>query len=128
LRRSKTQVIRSDFPHGVCIRTENNTYYFINGKTRKPIKSHRVFKSWDFPLVINAHSSSLSSFVLSSPLGFRDGTLFRDVSDGKLYLVSNRLRRHITSPDALDMLGRKRSDAVWVSHDEVNLHKEGEEL
>lgn len=87
-----------------------------------------MVKSWSFPLIVNVHSSSLASFTVSSPLGFRDGTLIKDTSDGKLYLVSQRLRRHITSPDALAMLGKKRSDAIWVSHSEVNLHKEGEEL
>ena len=126
-RRTKTEVLRTDFPHGACVKTEKG-YFFVNGKTIKPIKNKRVLESWDFPLIINAHSSALGTFIKSSPLGFRDGTLIRDISDGKMYLVSKRLLRLIVSPDALAMLGKKRSDAIWVAHDEVQLHEMGESL
>jgi hypothetical protein len=126
-KRKATQVLRSDFPHGSCIKTEKG-YYYVNGKTIKPIKNTRVLKSWSFPLIINAHSSSLAGFTKSTPLGFRDGTLIRDISDGRMYLVSKRVLRHIVSPDALAMLGKSTKDAVWVAHDEVLIHEKGDDL
>lgn len=126
-RKTQKQVLRSDFPHGVCIKTESG-YFYVNGKTIKPIPNKRVFESWSFPLVIDAHSSSLAAFTKASPLGYRDGTLIRDISDGKLYLVSKRVLRHIVSPDALAMLGKERSDAVWAAHDEVLIHEKGDDL
>lgn len=126
-RNQKTQVLRSDFPHGVCIKTEKG-YFYVNGKTIKPIPNKRVFDSWSFPLVINAHSSSLVGFTKTSPLGYRDGTLIRDISDGRMYLVSKRVLRHIVTPDALAMLGKTKSDAVWAAHDEVQLHEKGDDL
>ena len=126
-KKRKTQVLRSDFPHGSCIKTEKG-YYYVNGKTVKPIKNSRVFESWSFPLVIEAHSSSLAGFTVASKLGFRDGTLIRDISDGKMYLVSKRLLRHIVSPDAMLMLGKKPSDAIWAAHDEVQIHEMGDDL
>lgn len=127
LRKKTPHLTRTDFPHGSCIKTENG-YFYVNGKTIKPIKNKRVLESWDFPLIINAHSSALSSFIKSSPLGFRDGTLLRDISDGKMYLVSKRVLRHIVSPDALAMLGKRKSDAIWAAHDEIQLHEKGENL
>jgi len=126
-KRPKSQVLRSDFPHGSCIKTEKG-YFYVNGKTIKPIKNTRVLDSWSFPLIINAHSSSLVGFTKASPLGFRDGTLLRDISDGRMYLVSRRVLRHIVSPDALAMLGKTKNDAVWAAHDEVLIHEKGDDL
>lgn len=126
-RRKKKRIARSDFPQGVCLKTDKG-YFYVNGKTVKLVPSLRVFKSWSFPIVIEVHSSALSGFIRSAPLGFRDGTLIKDISDGRIYIVSKRVARQIVSPDALDMLGKKRSDAIWVSKDEIKIHEKGEDL
>jgi len=111
----------------VVVHTETG-YYFINGTTKKPIKNTRVLDSWSFPLIIESQDLALSKFTKASPLGFRNGTLIRDISGGAVYLISKQLRRKIVDPDALDMLGKKLSDAIWAAHDEVMLHQEGNDL
>jgi len=59
---------------------------------------------------------------------FRNGSLLFSQSTGRMYLVSEGRLRHITNPDVLAALGFTRSDAVWVSKSEINLHEMGEEL
>lgn len=127
-RHKKTQVTsRSDFPHGTCLRA-GGRYYFVNGKSIKPIKSKQVIESWSFPIVVNVHSSAISSMAVSLPIGFRDGTLIKDINDGKMYLISKRIRRPVVSVDGLEMIGKKRSDAVWASHSDVIIHEVGEDF
>jgi len=70
----------------------------------------------------------LSKFKVVGKLGFRDGTLIKDISDGKIYLISQNKRRHITSPDVFDNFGLDRSKIVEVSSDEVAMHLLGENL
>jgi len=61
-------------------------------------------------------------------LGFRDGSLLYNVADGKIYLISENKRRHIISPDALELLGISPNDAVKVSDYEINLQELGESI
>lgn len=124
---SKAKFLRTDFPQGAVVHTESG-YYFINGKTKKPIRNKRVLDSWSFPLIIESQDLALRSFITAPPLGYRDGTLIRDISDGKVYLISRQLRRQIVDPSALEMLGKKVSDAIWAAHVEVVIHDEGNDL
>jgi hypothetical protein len=118
---------RNDFPTGICVKTESR-YYYINGKTKKPIPNTRVLKTWDFPIIVKTTEHEVRSFVTSKPLGFRNGTLIRDISDSHIYLISKGLRRPVVSPDSLSLLGKKHSDAIWVSHKETLLHQLGEDF
>jgi hypothetical protein len=116
-----------DFPTGVCVRTEKGHFY-INGKFRHRLGSQRIFNSWRFPRVIKTVESALVNFKVGKRLGFRDGTLVRQISNGNLYFISQRKRRLVTDPDTLTIMGLKPSDAVWVADFEINLHEEGEKL
>ena len=127
LTRKKKTTSRTDFPTGIVVKTETG-YWYINGNVRKPVWNTRILKTWDFPIVVEYTEHSLSSFKKGTPLGFRPGSLIRDISDGKIYLIEKGLRRLIVSPESLALLDRKRSDALWVSHNEVLLHKQGEDF
>ena len=116
-----------DFPSGLCVKTEDGHWY-INGKFRNRLGSKRIFESWNFPRVINSTESSLAKYVKGKKLGFRDGTLVRQMSTGKFYFISQRKRRLITNPDVLTLMGLKPSDATYAADFEINLHEEGENL
>lgn len=118
---------KTDYPTGVCVKTETG-YWYINGKYKNKIKNARVFKSWSFPLVIETTDSAIAHMPRAKALGFRAGTLVRDISDGKVYLISENTRRMLGSPESYDILGLKRRDAIWAAHDEIILHPEGEAL
>jgi len=89
--------------------------------------SNRAAKSWAFTTV-KGTESSLSAIKLVGKLGFRDGTLIKNISDGKMYLVSQNKLRHISDPDLFLKYGLDRSTVIEVSDLEVKSHDLGENL
>ena len=65
---------------------------------------------------------------VAGKLGFRDGTLIKNIADGKMYLVSQNKRRHIVDPDSFDRYGLDRSKVIEVSELEAAAHDLGENL
>lgn len=116
----------TNFPTGLAVKTDKATYWIKDGKRFKLI-SDRATESWSFPTV-NATESALSGIKIAGKLGFRDGTLIKNIADGKLYLISQNKRRHIVSPDTFDKYGLNRSNIVEVSESEANMHELGENL
>lgn len=116
----------TNFPSGLAVKTDKATYWIKDGKRYKII-SDRAVESWSFTTV-NATETALSKIKLVGKLGFRDGTLIKNISDGKMYLISQNKRRHITSPDVFNDFGLNRSSVIEVSEEEVNMHELGENL
>lgn len=114
-------------PSGLCVKTEVGHWY-INGNFRNRLGSKRILDSWSFPRIIQLPESSLANYKKGKKLGFRDGSLVRVISDGRLYFISQRKRCLITDPDLLSIMGLKYNDAVLVGEFEINLHEEGENL
>lgn len=116
----------TNFPSGLSIKTDKGTYWIKDGKRFKLI-SDRAAASWAFT-TINATENALSTTKLAGKLGFRDGSLIRDISDGKMYLISQNKKRHITSPDIFEKYGLDRKLMIEVSSAEANAHELGEDL
>jgi len=116
----------TSFPSGIAVKTDKATYWIKDGKRFKLI-SDRAAKSWAFTTV-NAKESALSTTKVVGKLGFRDGTLIKNIADGKLYLISQNKRRHIVSPDVFDKYGLDKYSVVEVSEAETNMHNLGEQL
>lgn len=116
-----------DYPDGLAIETEGATY-FIKGGLRIPFPSQRVFETWNLVPIISSEASCAHIPLAKSRMGLREGTLVVDFSDNKIYLISGGKRRLITNPSVLDDLNLEPISATVVSHDEVLLHTEGEEL
>lgn len=116
----------TNFPSGIAVKTDKATYWIKDGKRYKLI-SDRAASSWLFTTV-NATESALSKIKLAGKLGFRDGTLIKDISDGRIYLISQNKRRHIISPDVFDIFGLDRSSIIEVSNTEALMHEQGEDL
>jgi len=125
---TQTHLITSptNFPSGLAVKTEKATYWIKDGKRFKLI-SDRATKSWSFPTV-NAMESAISSMRIAGKLGFRDGTLIKNIADGKLYLISQNKKRHIVDPDTFDIYGLNRSNVIEVSESEASMHELGENL
>jgi hypothetical protein len=112
----------------VCVRAGAGEYYYINGKYRHPITSAKVLESWSFPFIVDTTEEFLKEYSRTSRLGFRDGTLIHDIGSGKLYFISKRLRRQVKSPEFLAGMQLSPKDAILVSSEEANIHKDGEVL
>lgn len=116
------------YPSGVFIHTEKG-YFYIHGEgKRMRIISERVLASWTPQRIIKTTEAAVSKYRVTSKIRFRNGSLIWNISDGKMYLIENGTRRHITSPDVLTRIGATTKDVVAVSLDEINLHPEGESL
>ena len=116
----------TNFPSGLAVKTDKGTYWIKDGKRYKLI-SDRAAKSWMFTTV-NATEAALSGIKLVGKLGFRDGTLIKNIADGKMYLVSQNKLRHIVDPDVFDRYGLDRSIIIEVSETEIKAHELGENL
>jgi len=116
----------TNFPSGLAVQTDKATYWIKDGKRYKLV-SDRAAKSWSFTTV-KATEAALSGISLIGKLGFRDGTLIKNISDGKMYLVSQNKLRHIEDPDSFDRYGLDRSKVVEVSEKEILAHDLGEKI
>lgn len=119
-------VVPTVYPSGVAVSDGINTYFIKNGKKYRVI-SDRALESWGFSVWYGS-PESLSKTVLGGILGFRDGTVIKDISNGKIYLVVNSKKQHITSPDVFTKFGIDIESILLVSHKEAELHKDGEPI
>lgn len=124
-KKSPAPQVSVDYPTGTCVQTEKGVF-FIKGKFRFRVTSDRILNSWHYPFVINSSESACARYSIAGRLGFRQGTLVKDMSNGKIYLISENLRRQIVSPDFFDVMLFPRDKIVEASPEEIALHKEGE--
>ena len=110
-------------PSGLIAHTESG-YFYINGNKKFKFISERSVASWGLP-IIKTIDKQLNKLVLTGTLGFRDGTLVKDISDGKIYLISDSKKRHIVEPDVLEWLN---SEIIEIGQKELFVHDEGEDL
>ena len=116
----------TSFPSGIAVKTEKAIYWIKDGKRYRLI-SDRAAKSWCFTTV-NATEAALSGTKLAGKLGFRDGTLIKNIADGKMYLLSQNKLRHIVDPDVFNKYGLDRSKVIEVSEAEIKAHEIGDYL
>ena len=116
----------TNFPSGIAVKTDKDTYWIKDGKRYKLI-SDRAAHSWCFTTVL-ATEGALSGIKLVGKLGFRDGSLIKNIADGKMYLISQNKKRHIVDPDVFTKYGLDRSKTIEVSEAESNAHDLGEDL
>lgn len=117
---------QTNFPSGIAVKTDKATYWIKDGKRFKLI-SERAENSWMFTTAL-ATENAISHIKLVGKLGFRDGSLIKNIADGKIYLISQNKRRHITSPDIFLRYGLDKNKIIEVSDMEVNMHLLGDDL
>ena len=127
-RKKQTQILINSviLPSGLAVKTDTGVYWIKDGKRFKLI-SDRAAKSWVFRTVY-ATDQAVSGMKVVGKLGFRDGTLIKNIADGKIYLISQNKRRHIIDPDTFDRYGLDRATTIEVSEAETNMHDLGENL
>jgi hypothetical protein len=112
-------------PSGVFLRTPTGRVYMSKGGKRYEI-AEVPLASWNAN-VLPVTEMAIRTLEDGGKLGFRDGTLVKDFSDGRIYLISDSRRRLITNPDLFEQLGGDEAMMV-VPSEYIKLHREGEEL
>ena len=128
LRKTKTATVTSPtiFPSGLAVKTDKGIYWVKDNKRYKLI-SDRAAESWAFTTV-NATEQAIVGMKIVGKLGFRDGSLIKNIADGKMYLISQNKKRHIVDPDSFNKYGLNRKSIIEVSEAEANMHDIGENL
>lgn len=116
----------TNFPSGIAVKTEKSIYWIKDNKRFKLI-SDRAAESWKFTTV-NAMESALTGIKLAGKLGFRDGSLIKNIADGKIYIVSQNKLRHIVNPDVFNKFGLNKEWIVEVSQNEIDAHEIGDKI
>lgn len=122
----KKKITSTTIPSGLSIKIDGQ-YFLVKNGTLLRYYSERVFKSWRVA-AIAADSSLLAELGVGGQLGFRDGTLALNYSDGKMYLISDRKRRLLANPNVWEKYGLSKANMIAVSQSEIDLHKEGDML
>lgn len=131
LRPRKTQSLPTTptkYPVGTFVETEKGYFFIATESKRYRIISLRALQSWSPHRVVKTTEAAVENYRVAAKLRFRNGSLIHNLSDGKIYLIENGLRRHVVSPDALNSIGAHYNEAVTVSQDEIKLHELGEDL
>ena len=110
-------------PSGLIAHTEKG-FFYVKGHKRFKFVSDRAKDSWKLP-AIETIELMMAGYPINGIVGFRDGTLVKDISDGKLYLISDSKRRHIIEPDVLEWLN---FEVIQAGQKEILVHAEGDNL
>ena len=113
-------------PGGLIARTEKGDF-LVKGNKRFKFVSDRARDSWKMR-VVKTNELAMQNIKVAGVIGFRDGSLIRDISSHKIYLISEYKKRHVTSPDVLKSLGFRKNDILLVSGRECSVHHDGESL
>lgn len=116
------------YPPGTFVCTESGYYYIFSDTKRMRFTTKRVLESWSPQRIVKTTEVAVSKYRITSKMKFRSGTLIHNLGDGRIYLVCDKLLRHVTSPDVLERLGARYQDVIRVSRAEIDLHEKGEDL
>jgi hypothetical protein len=123
-KKSIKQIKNAPFVPSGLIGLNAGSFYYVKGNKRFKFISERAMKSWCLP-VLKIDAAFLNKLTSGGTLGFRDGSLVKDISDGKIYLISDSKRRHVVDPDVLQWIDTEIIDA---GQKEVLVHQEGEPI
>ena len=113
-------------PSGMIAHTEKG-YFYVKGEKRFRFISDRARDSWSLREV-KTSEKAMADIKIVGFVGFRDGSLVRDISSGKIYLIIDNKRSLVTDPDDLKAVGFRKDEIILISKREADSQKEGEPL
>lgn len=116
-----------NWPMGLFVETEEHVWSIGEG-TKTRVFSDRVLNSWGVTPLYGTEASLANHKETKAVLGFRNGTLIKNIANGCYYLISGNKRRLIASPDVFTNFNLDKDMAIIVSDEEANLHPAGEVL
>lgn len=103
--------------------------YFVKSDTYAPLYDQAIARTRFPQLVIEKGTAEdLAGLDKVDPLTFPDATLIGDKQTGKIYVVENGKRKHITSEVVFNGLGYNWGNVIWVEQFVVDVHTLGEPI
>lgn len=121
----KVKQVDVDLPTGSVVSNQGQ-FFYIKGDTRLTIGTKRILDSWRFDRIIEVTDDCIARYRPGGRMGFREGTVIKDIATSEIFLISGGQKCKIMSPDTLDNLSM--TNIVVVSHDEAGIHVRGEDL
>ena len=111
------------YPNGAILKASGPEIWVLRDGILWPVASADAFITrYSWPEIITVSDATLSMYS-SAGVGWRDGVLLG--SAGAVHIVSNGLRRHITSPETFLGLGLSFSNVRWVDDVAASVHAKG---
>lgn len=118
------------YPYGRILAIgQNKQLYFVKGTSFAPILDIGIAKT-RFPQlsVEKGTPAELEGLEKIPPLTFPDATLVGDEQSGKIFVIENGKRRHITSEAVFSGLGYSFANVWWVDQFVMDIHPLGEAI
>ncbi len=109
-------------PDGTLLQASGGVWLLRDG-TLVRVGSGVLGSAWRGSEIVRVSQATLDQYSVGHA-GFRAGSLIRS-PDGKVWIISDGLRRHIVSGDVLDDLGYDRGVIRNATSGETALHPEG---
>src|SRR5687767_1360778 len=107
--------------------SDTEEYYLVLSKTKSKFISQRAFWSWSVQPIMGT-TETLSGYPLYGQTGFRPGSMIRSITTGAVFYIDGDSKRLITTPDFYSELGFQYNRIIDVSAEEIEFHKEGEQI
>lgn len=111
------------FPSGVLVHFDDKFYRVSDSKLHEIISWNAVM-SWGQAILV---SDFIFDYEVSeAKIGFRPTSLLKGM-DNRFYFIEGNKRRIVSTPEFWE-LGFNEFEAILVSDEELNFHKEGEPI
>jgi hypothetical protein len=120
----------SIYPTGALL--QNNLtggIYYVESSLKQPIIAKEIMTA-NFPnkKIIPVSPDELDRYLTGKPVKFQDGNLIKAQGNPAVYVISNGLRRPITSAKIFEEVGYKWDNIITTSQKVVELHPLGDAL
>lgn len=122
----------STHPNGTLVKVTNGTsVYLLEGGQKRGIVNPQIFDAngyrWNKVIVIT--QAELDTYTVGDLITiYPNGTLLRNNTDNKVYLISGGKKRLISSPIFFEDMGYKWSNVIGVASSHLDLYTVGAEV
>lgn len=124
--------ITTTHPNGTLVKATNGTsIYYLESGTKRGITTPEIFEANNFKWnrVISITQTELDTYTEGNPIStYPNGTLLKNTTDSKVYLVSDGKKRLITSPIFFEDMGYQWNNVVPVASSHLDLYTAGADV
>lgn len=122
--------MKSIYPTGALLQSkETGGISYVEDGIRHSIWSREILRNRfanRTPIVVE--EASITQFAKGDPIKFKDGELITSPSSRGVYVISNGMRRGISSAEVFNALGFRWDNIIWTTDAALNLHPLGDPL